>query len=328
MNISLIVFIVLALYVCASMFFVYRLRGNVRFESFRRYLRKGWFIFAPFNCWLYLFTQKRAAVPIMDIKDFKELDPIKDNWEVIRDEAVNLKSQGFFEKTKDPASVSFYDIGFRTFYKYGWGKFYLQWYGYTHKSAQDLCPKTVEVLSKVPSVKGALFSFLPAGSQLTPHSDPSASSLRYHLGLDVPASDKAYINVDGVSYSWRNGEAFLFDETYLHFAKNETDKDRLILMCEIERPMSFPGRMVNFFYQLALRFGVVPNQPGDEEGLINRIFSSMDPIIVKVRTYKESNPLLYEIVWGAIRLALLLSVCAALYFLFSGLEYIFSGLRS
>ncbi|MGH6634584.1 MAG: aspartyl/asparaginyl beta-hydroxylase domain-containing protein, partial [Gammaproteobacteria bacterium] len=54
-------------------------------------------------------------------------------------------------------------------------------------------------------------------------------SLRYHLGLVTPSSDDCFINVDGVPYSWRDGEAFLFDETYLHYARNDSDQYRLIL---------------------------------------------------------------------------------------------------
>ncbi len=39
-------------------------------------------------------------------------------------------------------------------------------------------------------------------------------------------------------YAWRDGEDVMFDETYVHWVKNETEKTRVILFCDIERPLS------------------------------------------------------------------------------------------
>ncbi len=35
-----------------------------------------------------------------------------------------------------------------------------------------------------------------------------------------------FISVDGQRYSWRDGEWTMFDETYIHFARNDTDENR------------------------------------------------------------------------------------------------------
>ena len=78
---------------------------------------------------------------------------------------------------------------------------------------------------------------LPPGGVLTLHRAPYAGSLRYHLGLVTPNDDNCAIIVDGQRYSWRDGEEVVFDETYLHWAENKTDKDRIILFCDIERPI-------------------------------------------------------------------------------------------
>jgi beta-hydroxylase len=179
------------------------------------------------------------------------------------------------------------------FYKYGWSKFYLNWYGYTHASAKRLCPNTVEILSRVPQVKGAMFSVLPAGSQLTRHLDPIACSLRYHLVLVTPNADECYINVDGTNYSWRDGEAFIFDETYLHYAQNNTDQCRMILMCDVERPLSSFGRVVHFFYSGITKLTVVPNMDGDKRGLVNVVFSTLAPLLMKTKILKQTNRPLY-----------------------------------
>lgn len=293
-------------FVLGSITYVYLYRGNVRYENLGEYLRKGWPIFTPFNCFLYMFTQPRARHPIINLDNFHELDEIQNNWEVIRKEVVNLYQQRYFELTKKPGSEAFYDIGFRTFFKYGWSRFYLKWYGYTHDSAKKLCPNTIRILEQIPSINGAMFSILPVNGQLTRHLDPIACSLRYHLGLDTPNSDDCYINIDGVSYSWRNGKALLFDETYPHYARNDSDQYRLILMCDVERPMNFLGRFINFFYKGLMRMTVVPNIEGDKRGFANILFSGLAPVNQKLKALKQTNKKLYLLIKYTINLTLIL----------------------
>lgn len=283
-------------FVAVAMTYVFAFRGEARFTSFNEYLRKGWPIFTPLNLILYLFTKKRAKKAIMKTDDFPELLKIKENWKVISEEAQQLYDQGYFDQTNKPDSTAYYDIGFRTFYKYGWSKFYLKWYGYTHDSAKALCPKTIEILKDVKSVNGAMFSLLPVGSKLTRHLDPVACSLRYHLGLVTPNSDSCFINVDGQNYSWRDGEAFMFDETYLHYANNNSDKYRLILMCDVERPLYFIGFLINGIYKIAMRMSIVPNTEKDRRGLANKIFSSLGPFLTKTKALKQTDQKKYYLI--------------------------------
>jgi beta-hydroxylase len=315
--------IVAALLVLASFVYVFRYRGVVRYEGVREYVRKGWPIFAPLNCLLYLFTQRRGRRVFMDLAEFPELAEIQKNWEVIRAEGLRLYEQGYFNKTTDPKSGAYFDVGFRTFYKYGWSKFYLKWYGHTHASAQVLCPGTVKIVSKIKSVNGAMFSVLPPGSQLTRHLDPLAVSLRYHLGLSTPNSDDCFINVDGQRYSWRDGQAALFDITYLHFARNETNTPRLILMCDVERPLNLVGSLVNFFYRGLASLTVVPNLEGDHRGFANRVFASVAPVLARSKELKKTNRSLYKLVKFAFNAVLLLIVAAILYGLYRLGRYAF-----
>lgn len=297
------------LFVLASMTYVYAYRGEARYDSIKEYLRKGWPFTTPLNSVLYLFSQKRALKPVMSEKDFPELGIIKENWETIRDEAVALKEQKLFDQTTSEDSDSYYDLGFRTFYKYGWSKFYITWYGKTHNSAKRLMPKTVEIMEKIPSVNGSMLTILPVGSQLTRHLDPMACSLRYHLGLSTPNDDNCFISVDGNKCSWRDGEVIMFDETYIHYAQNNTDKDRLILMCDIDRPMrSWIGSIFNWFYKLIARQSVVPNTPEDEKGSINKLFSGLAPILKKTKALKQTNRPLYLTIKYTVNLTLFILV--------------------
>ncbi|MFT4629290.1 MAG: beta-hydroxylase [Arenicella sp.] len=125
------------------------------------------------------------------------------------------------------------------FFCTGWTRFYLKWYDDYLPSAANQCPKTAEILTRTPSIKAAMFASLPPDAVLSPHRDPFAGSLRYHLGLAIPNDDNYYILVDRNRHSWGDGEDLLFDETYIHEAHNRTDQQRIILFADVGRPMCF-----------------------------------------------------------------------------------------
>src|SRR4029079_11579573 len=97
---------------------------------------------------------------------------------------------------------------------------------------------TSQLLASIPSVNAAMFALLPPGARLVAHRDPFAGSVRYHLGLSTPNSEQCRIIVDGQLYYWKDGEPVVFDETYIHRAENQTDVQRLILFCDVERPLT------------------------------------------------------------------------------------------
>lgn len=86
-----------------------------------------------------------------------------------------------------------------------------------------------------------MFTELAPDSRLVRHRDPYAGSLRYHLGLMTPNDDRCFIDVDGQRYSWRDGESVVFDETYIHYAENKTDQNRIIFFADVERPLKPAG---------------------------------------------------------------------------------------
>lgn len=294
-----------------SIVYIYKFRGQAKFANLTEYLRKGWPIFAPLNALLYMSTKRWARTPYIKEDSFENLELLEQNWEVISEEAKGLMDAGYFSKTTDRNNNSFYDVGFRTFYKYGWSKFYCNWYGTTLNSAKEYCPKTVELLNQIPSVNGAMFALLPANSLLTRHLDPLACSFRYHLGLTTPNSDDCFISVDGQIRSWRDGESFMFDETYLHFVENNTEQQRLILMCDIERPMGIVGKTVNWFYKKIASLLLVPNLPNDQAGFFNLIFRKVSPFLARSKQLKTTNPkLYYPVKWllNTLLIAILLSL--------------------
>jgi beta-hydroxylase len=116
----------------------------------------------------------------------------------------------------------------------------------------------------------------------------------------TPNNDKCRIYIDGEPYFWRDGEAIVFDETYIHSAINESGMDRLILFADVERPMTFaPARWLNrFFARILMRASATKNEEGERVGVINKVFSFVYRGRVKMKALKKSNrKLYYAIKW-------------------------------
>ena len=263
-------------------------RGRVRL-SFRRQLTDHSTFLAPYNVLVYLFSQV-PMTPILDAAAFPAVVPLREHWREIRAEAMRL-----FEAGHIRASERHDDLGFNTFFRKGWKRFYLKWYGEPLPSAKALCPKTVELVQRIPNVNGAMFALLPPGGDLGKHRDPFAGSLRYHLGLVTPNSDKCAIWVDGEPYAWRDGEAVMFDETYIHWAENKTDVTRVILFCDVERPLTsrIMQKINHWFEATAIRASQTENAPGDQIGVLNRIFSLAYYLRIPGKKLKKKSKLAY-----------------------------------
>ncbi len=242
-------------------------RGKVRLKLPRQLTDHSTFM-APINSFIYFFSGV-PNTPYLDKNLFPELKIFRDNWEVIREEARQLIDDGHVRiSTKND------DIGFNTFYRRGWKRFYIKWYDDFFPSAQVLCPKTIELIKQVPSINAAMFTLLPAGSRLGLHRDPYAGSLRYHLGIITPNSQKCCIYVDGIPHAWYDGQDVLFDETFLHEAENKSDQDRLIFFCDVVRPMNnrFATWANQWFSQHIMCHAATQNSDADKLGFLNRVF--------------------------------------------------------
>ncbi|MGB9988364.1 lipid A hydroxylase LpxO [Pseudoduganella rhizocola] len=281
-------------------------RGRVRLPIGRQLFDHSSFM-APINIFMHWFSRV-PSTPYLNVADFKELAPLQQNWQVIRDEAQNL-----IRLQKIKASEKNDDAGFNSFFKAGWKRFYLKWYDASHPSAEQLCPQTYALLKAIPSVKAAMFAELPPGGKLNPHRDPFAGSLRYHLGLATPNDDRCFIDVDGERHSWRDGEGVMFDETYIHWAINGSESDRIILFCDVERPMRFRwAQAVNrFLGKTMMTAAASPNESGDQVGLVSKLFRVSFYAGQYRRRYKAWNKTAYKIT----KVALIIGLAALIYWI-------------
>lgn len=275
-------------YLCSALFIHFR--GKVR-HRFLRQLSDHSTLMAPYNAMIYLFSGV-ANKPVLDLNDFPQLSPLKSNWQTIRDEAMRLYDQGHIKQ-----SENFNDLAFNTFFKRGWKRFYLKWYDDFMPSAKELCPQTVELVQSIPSVNAALFAVLAPQSKLGAHRDPFAGSLRYHLGLKTPNSDQCRIYIDGEPYAWRDGQDILFDETYIHKVRNDTDEARVILFCDVARPIR--NRVVralnHFITHHIVKATATQNTDKEKVGVLNRFSRYIYAFRETYEGQKKGNRRLFNI---------------------------------
>ncbi|MFF7708624.1 aspartyl/asparaginyl beta-hydroxylase domain-containing protein [Pseudomonas sp. NPDC007930] len=297
--------LVLLLFIGSTLYV--HLRGKARLPVLRQFVNHS-ALFAPYNALMYLFSGVPSK-PYLDRSRFPELDLLKNNWQVIREEAMHLFDEGYIR-----AAEKNNDAGFGSFFKKGWKRFYLKWYDKALPSAEALCPQTVALVNALPNVKGAMFALLPGGSHLNPHRDPFAGSLRYHLGLATPNSDACRIYVDGQAYAWRDGEDVMFDETFVHWVKNETEHTRVILFCDIERPLS--NRLmtaVNRRVSAFLGRATAPQNLDDERvGGINQAYAwskrFSDRMSGGMKQFKRKHPKAYRVARPVVAVVVLVAL--------------------
>ncbi|TFW20731.1 lipid A hydroxylase LpxO [Duganella callida] len=281
-------------------------RGKVRLPFMRQLFDHSSFM-SPINLFMHTFSRVPSK-PYLELDYWKELAPLQQNWEVIREEARNLLAM---QKIK--AAEQNNDAGFNSFFKTGWKRFYLKWYDAGHPSAERLCPRTTELLRAIPTVKAAMFAELPPGAKLNPHRDPYAGSIRYHLGLMTPNDDRCFIDVDGERHSWRDGQAVMFDETYIHWAINGSDRDRVILFCDVERPMRFrwAAAVNRFLGRTMMTAAASPNETGDQTGLVSKLFKVSFVMGQYRRRFKAWNKTAYKLT----KFGLIIALAAAIIFI-------------
>jgi len=118
-------FVALALYV--------HFRGRVR-HRFLRQLTDHSSLLAPYNVLMYACSAVPNR-PYLDLGAFPQLAPLAANWQAIRDEALRRFADGHI---RAPQKHS--DIGFHSFFKRGYKRFYVKWYDEPPPSARTLCP--------------------------------------------------------------------------------------------------------------------------------------------------------------------------------------------
>jgi len=134
-----------------------------------------------------------------------------------------------------------------------WKVFYLYAMGEKPAANRAKCPRTAELLDGVPSLFQAFFSILDGGKTVPAHRGPYRGYLRYHLGLVVPEENPPSIRIKDQHYTWKPGQSILFDDSWDHEVYNTADRERVVLIVDIRRPMPLVYDRFNRFVEFVMR---------------------------------------------------------------------------
>jgi len=164
--------------------------------------------------------------------DFPGTEALAADWKRVRDEAEDLLSgtplPGFEEV--DPGQV-------RLTHDARWKTFVLTFGGHDVAANRVRCPATSALLDDVDGVYTAMFSVLEPGKRLPLHAGAIKGVARLLLPVVVPAGGPCVLEIGGAEHHLHEGEPLLFDDTYPHRAANLGDGPRVVLFCDLVRPM-------------------------------------------------------------------------------------------
>lgn len=121
-----------------------------------------------------------------------------------------------------------------------WSSFFLWRDGQRQEEACARCPRTAEVLDALPMARQsgyaptAMFSVLEAHTAIPPHTGSINTRAIVHLPLVLPGT--CTFRVGNVTREWRMHEAWVFDDTIQHEARNDNDELRVILIFDVWNP--------------------------------------------------------------------------------------------
>jgi ornithine lipid ester-linked acyl 2-hydroxylase len=127
-----------------------------------------------------------------------------------------------------------------------WKTYFLHAFGKRSRNNCIRCPITAAVLSRIPNITTAFFSILAPGKHIPKHRGVYKGLVRAHLGLKVPErSAECRMEIAGQTVNWREGEAFVFDDTYEHEVWNESAGERVVLLIDVLRPLPTSIQLLN-----------------------------------------------------------------------------------
>jgi aspartyl/asparaginyl beta-hydroxylase (cupin superfamily) len=179
---------------------------------------------------------KLLAKPFHDPNDFPWIKTLEQNKHIIQEEFEALLESEQFGVAK------YIDEGkdnWKTFF------FFLD-YKKVEENCQK-CPRTTELLEKLPINKGHIcFSAIEPHTEIPPHVGPTNTMLVAHLGLKN--CDNAFVNVANHVQYYKEGEFLILDDSFVHFARNDSDKIRFTLMITFWHPQmnGLEKKFVNF----------------------------------------------------------------------------------
>jgi aspartyl/asparaginyl beta-hydroxylase (cupin superfamily) len=125
-------------------------------------------------------------------------------------------------------------------YSSRWSTYFLWEHGERHEEHCRQCPQTAAALEAIPMARlpnfspTVVFSCLEPRTVIPPHTGETNTRVICHLPLIIPPN--CSFRVGHVTREWRYGEAFVFDDSIEHEARNDSDELRAVLIIDVWNP--------------------------------------------------------------------------------------------
>lgn len=205
------------------------------------------------DCWESALTGAswQGDPAVYETSEFSWAAELEAHWKSIRselDSVLDRRSElPSFQEIMSQVSTITNDSNWKTFFLFAPGM--------DCSGNRAKCPRTTELVQRIPGLKTAMFSILSPHKHIPAHRGPYAGVLRYHLGLIVPEPrKKCRIRIGNRAYHWDEGRSIIFDDTWNHEVWNETDGVRVVLFVDFTRPVRWPYNWLNGALMKAAEF--------------------------------------------------------------------------
>jgi aspartate beta-hydroxylase len=203
-----------------------------------------------------------SGPPVLDWRSyFQNAGRFNAAWQDIRGEALALAGRlqsvpRFHEIMPEQAPLSAQDDR-------DWRIFILKAYGVEVAEHMTKCPILASLLRETPEVLSASLSFLAPRKHIPRHRGPFRGVLRFHLMLSMPIGQDgkpaAALTIAGHKHHIGNGECLLWDDTYVHEVRNNSDDVRVALLLDVWRPgmpadMEILSRLIVAAVQIVMKY--------------------------------------------------------------------------
>jgi aspartyl/asparaginyl beta-hydroxylase (cupin superfamily) len=187
----------------------------------------------------FMLFPRLPAIEFLDRAQFPWLDAFEAAADEIRAEARSALAQAaddFVPYIAKPAG-SPVDQWQELNHSKRWSTLFLLKNGVRQEKHLARCPATAALLAAAPlciipgHAPTAFFSVLAPKTRIPPHTGVTNTRFIVHLPLIVPAG--CSFRVGAETRQWREGRAWVFDDTFEHEAWNGSDEPRVVLIFDV-----------------------------------------------------------------------------------------------
>lgn len=179
-----------------------------------------------------LYVPNLETHTIWDTSRFGWVKTLESSIDIIRSELQSLlKSKNGFSiiYPKSESNIFQTDSG-------AWAVAWFFIYGKSNNKIISQCPQTAALLKSIPTVEVAglsLFSTMMPGTHLQAHCGTTNAKLRVNLPL---ITEDSTIRVGNQTHRMKEGEVFIFDDSFEHEVFESGSKPRFSLLFDIYHP--------------------------------------------------------------------------------------------